>query len=611
MAKRKIRYLYPLKESFRLRDFIGFDIETYGKKNTFYMGSLFNKRFHDVCYSQDDMVKTMKKRCRELNSPCICATNLGFDLLGTLKDTVHIKDLYPMFRNGRMISAVHGKGKHSIKFIDTLNFLNMSVQKIGDEILHLPKMEKPLFLGKRPKNQEEEMYLIAYNKRDSEISYKVMDMLQSYYAQLNTRMKITASSTSLDCFRRNFLDREIKVIGLKELLLHKRGYYGGRTETFIRGKVNQIDNVRGYDINSLYPYVMQKYKYPDPNTIQHTLGGSLRHLYDYEGICDCVVSCYDQNVIPYLPYRQENGRLIFPLGRFRGVFSFFELREAIKLGYTVESINEMVTYSQSMSPFKKFVDDYYNLRLKFKKENNVGMSTLCKLNMNSLYGKFFQDVFNDRIVRHVDSLEMGDIQNYIQDGYQESIAGKDEEWRYYDKKKLSVDDIPAFVIPIWSIYVTSYARHTLYQYFLEIKRQNKRLFYCDTDSVFTDAYLNTSNELGDMKKEYDIKQAVFIRPKFYMVEDMNGKTYVKVKGIRGLDKQSFLEKINQSKNGKVSFNYTKFATFSQCNRLYRDTFLSYNEIMDIEKIYSTEDEKRLWYEKFNPTTKQYSTPIIL
>ena len=595
--------LYPLTDSFKPNDYIGFDIETTGSKNEFYMGCIYNDKFHDISYSQKDMLRMMKRRARECKNPLIVATNLGFDLLSLLKDTEYMRFLYPMFRSGRMISAKWGEGRYALRFVDTLNFINMGVAKIGEHILGIKKLESPSFLGERPKTQEEEMYLIKYNKRDAEISQKIMVLLQKHYNMINTKMRITASSTSMDCFKRNFLEGTIKKINKYSLDFHKRGYYGGRTEVLKRGSV-EGKRIFGYDVNSLYPYVMGKYAYPDPNTLSICRNGAIRHIKSFEGISDVIITSNDNN-IPFLPFRHKTGRLMFPSGTWRGVYSHFELRKALELGYSIDKVIETHYYTKTMRPFKKFVDTFYEMKLKYDLDNNQAMKILCKLNMNSLYGKFFQDPYNERVVRHIDSMTKDEIDEFNDTGYKETIAGKEEEWRYYDREKIEDINIPAFVIPIWAIYTTAYARDTLFSYL------NKNSYYCDTDSVFTTKRIETSDKLGAMKLEHDIKKAVFVRPKFYFIEDKNGKSYIKIKGVRGVTAGMF-DKAIRSKDGKAAFNLRKFATFGQCNRLYNNKFLSYNEIINISKEYKLEDTKRDWLGlRFNIEDIQPSDPITI
>ena len=63
---------------------------------------------------------------------------------------------------------------------------------------------------------------------------------------------------------------------------------------------------------------------------------------------------------------------------------------------------------------------------------------------------------------------------------------------------------------------------------------NFNLYYSDTDSAIIDRSLPeqlVGNELGQLKLEYEIGNAVFIAPKVYGFVTTNGETVIKVKGL--------------------------------------------------------------------------------
>ena len=66
-----------------------------------------------------------------------------------------------------------------------------------------------------------------------------------------------------------------------------------------------------------------------------------------------------------------------------------DIQEVIKNGGNVVEIYEGVIYRENfkVSPFKKVIDKLFELRQKYKDENNEVMQLLVKLIMNSLYGE--------------------------------------------------------------------------------------------------------------------------------------------------------------------------------------------------------------------------------
>ena len=66
-----------------------------------------------------------------------------------------------------------------------------------------------------------------------------------------------------------------------------------------------------------------------------------------------------------------------------------DIQEIAKIGGEVNEIYEGVIYREifKISPFKKVIDKLFELRQKYKDENNDVMQVLVKLIMNSLYGE--------------------------------------------------------------------------------------------------------------------------------------------------------------------------------------------------------------------------------
>ena len=69
-----------------------------------------------------------------------------------------------------------------------------------------------------------------------------------------------------------------------------------------------------------------------------------------------------------------------------------DIQEIVKIGGRVIQIYEGVIYRKNYktSPFRKVIDKLFELRQKYKDENNDVMQLLVKLIMNSLYGEFLR-----------------------------------------------------------------------------------------------------------------------------------------------------------------------------------------------------------------------------
>jgi DNA polymerase elongation subunit (family B) len=405
---RKINGLTPIrsKKVFE-KPIFGFDVETANNNKDFVMATINGNNYLKTFYTRKDLIKELVHN-QIFRRSYIIATNLMFDFFASfdrdnafnvfdilerqgrvLCATSYINYKKPEFHNKQdMQDFVHNVKNYThqdfykIMFIDSLNHALLSVDDMG-KILKIPKLEKPPFLGKFPKNKKQWDILLKYNIRDTEITKRYMQFLQTSYNELNAKMGITISSTALDCFRRNYLKINWKQEDRAKILFCYNGYYGGRTECFKRG-IFSDRQINVYDVNSLYPYVMQKYRYPNVNESYFKEKPSLEAIYHNEGVGEFELRT-PQDYIPYLPYRSD--KLLFPVGHIKGVYDFFSIRMALKQGYELVSIKKCLIYPKTFTPFKEYVTDLYAKRKGYQ-ENGDTREIVIKYLLNSLYGKF-------------------------------------------------------------------------------------------------------------------------------------------------------------------------------------------------------------------------------
>jgi hypothetical protein len=574
-----IRLLAPTKQKIFTRRTFGFDIETYDNNKEFLKASIIGDGYKKEFLTKDAIYEELKTNFIFRDS-VIFATNLSFDFFGVFFNkpffTLNIKngsllwaetyfyhgDFYPE-------SRVKDNPLKSLTFIDSLNYAYISVEKMGN-IISMPKLDKPSFLGEYPKNLEEWKIIDEYNLRDSYITFKFMEFIVNAFEELGATFKNTLASTSMSLFKNKYL--KAKYYGMpKELLLEQfEGYYGGRTEAFKRG---QFKDYFYFDINSLYPSVMYDNIFPDPNSLRVTHENTLKFIMNCEGISKIDIFCPKMDK-PLLPQRSKTKRVIFPTGNLKGWFTHPEIREAIKLGYEVKKVYKTQYFSKTCEPFKDFVSELYALRKKYK-INKSNMEIVVKLVLNSLYGKFGQK-FNDmeRMIHnstltHEDMLKLDTFERIGE---------------YFRAKE---DTEPAgYCVPIWACYVTAYGRIKIHKHAVE-----HDAIYIDTDSMIIDHEIKSSDKLGEFKLEMKIKKGIIVRPKFYALIDTNDKEHVKIKGLG--KRLNYAEFSNLDVNRRI--DYTKFARFKESLR--RD-FIP-NQIIGVHKEFSLEDEKRKWKKPFD------------
>ena len=577
----------------------GLDIETYDNNKKFLCATIWYDDTNLWVFTDKRELINFLKTKRFWNS-LIVATNLGFDFMGIFNNEPELMNFKFIFRGSSLINAktyiinqefnpkyIKGKNRNSINFLDTINYCPFSVEKLGN-IIKCQKMKKPDRLGLKPLNKTEMDYMIEYNINDAKISKLFMEFLYNSINELGGTAKMTIAGSSMRTFTDKYIKDKIYFRHNSEELKEQfNAYYGGRTEVFSRGL---IENYNYYDINSLYPSVMRDFTFPNPNTKRITMKNDIKYILQYDGVAHVDVWCPENLKVPLLPYRHNN-KLIFPTGSFSGWYSNVELRKAIELGYVIKFIKKVYYFKENCEPFKDFVNDMYAKRLKYQEEKNP-MELVTKLMMNSLYGKFGQK-FTDKEELQPFNLtieELDKLDNFERIGNFIRIKHKEKEPN-------------AFCIPIWALYVTAYARLRLYEYL-----SNHDVVYCDTDSVITKDEIKTSKELGKMKLELKIKRGVIVKPKFYgLVYDKDNKevSRVKIKGLGCmLDELRFRKLLESDSHREV---YIKFVKFKESLR----RGLIPNETMEVYKEFNLEDNKRNWTHNFSINSLQASLPINL
>ena len=158
-------------------------------------------------------------------------------------------------------------------------------------------------------------------------------------------------------------------------------YLGGSSDYFYF----YGENLKYYDINSLYPFAMLNDMPLIPTDIiieEDKL--KLIHLDDIFGFVKVIVKCPENLKRPVLPIKYK-GKTIYPTGSWIGTYFTEELKEInrLNLGYSFQII-EAHTYTRGKI-FNKFVEHFFEI-----KKNSRGVEMfLAILCLNSLYGMFY------------------------------------------------------------------------------------------------------------------------------------------------------------------------------------------------------------------------------
>lgn len=188
----------------------------------------------------------------------LCGHNVFFDLQAA-GFFVHFKrwgwKLEFLYDKGMIFILKVVKDLSSITILSATNWFDCSLAELGGMI----KIVK----GKVDFDKVSDKQLKNYCYRDTQI---VMESMRHYLKFIRDndlgRFCLTKSSQAFTAYRRRFMTAKIYLHnddGIHDL--ERSAYMGGRTEAFCVGPVKGKQFVT-LDVNGMYPYVMQKYRYP-------------------------------------------------------------------------------------------------------------------------------------------------------------------------------------------------------------------------------------------------------------------------------------------------------------------------------------------------------------
>ncbi|XP_059067854.1 DNA polymerase-like [Cryptomeria japonica] len=304
-------------------------------------------------------------------------------------------------------------------------------------------------------------------------------------------------------FRTNYYDPiswPIHIPSRNEDTFIRRGYYGDHADTY----KPYGEKLYYYDVNSLYPYVMKSFPMPGGMPVWHANleGQELSNLY---GFIKAYVVCPSTIKRPFLPYRDHNDTLLFPTGKFVGVYFSEELIYARDLGYKIFPIRGYL-FDKKPSPFDSFVTSLFGRRQEAKLSGDEAMAYGYKILMNSVYGRFS---INPKST----------ITEYYIVCYVSNTSNvEDKDW---NPPKILAVQLAAAII--------AHSRIHMYKYI-----SKPDCYYTDRDSAILGSPLPDDDvspfELGKLKIEHFVKKGIFLAPKSYTLITEEASDIIKHKG---------------------------------------------------------------------------------
>ena len=441
-----------------------------------------------------EFIELLDSYNRKKNTLHIFAHNIGFDVrvlnLFHEFNALGYKSEPPIINERAFIWRVRTDNGNYL-LLDTSNLGVHSVSGLGKD-MGFSKLDINL-----EEASEEETFI--YCQRDVEILERfILEYIRFIGANDLGTFKVTLASQSLTAFRTRFMHKAPVIHNNQEVLnLERQSYHGGRVECFRIGKLPEGEYFY-LDVNSMYPYSMLSSELPIEllSTSHRDDIRMLKYrLEKYYLIADCTIQT-NEAAFPLL----QGGKLIFPVGTYRTVLSHSELLYASERGM-IRNLHLTAQYSKN-SIFDKYVNFFYDEKVKHTESGNKTLRYITKLFLNSLYGKFGQ---TQPIRDHIGSVKYDGIvrlpcYSVVDDLHYQEICWFGEVYKEYRKGETS------FSLPSLASAITANARMLLWMYIKQAGIEN--VYYCDTDSLITnrigfERLSNTINStaIGSLKLE--------------------------------------------------------------------------------------------------------------
>ena len=381
-----------------------------------------------------------------------------------------------------------------------------------------------------------------------EVITKFNELIFSEFS-INVHKILTLSSLAMKIFKTHYMKKDTiyQLLGSIESNIRK-SYTGGAVDAYIpSNRINSHLDRQGiyrklfyYDVNSLYPTVMANAPMPVGEPV--AFKGDIRKLYpDAQGIFYCNIKSPDHLEHPILQRKVKGRGTVAGLGTWTGWITSVEIDRAVSCGYQFEILKGYQFETKVI--FREYVLRLYALRKSYPKSHP--MNLIAKLLLNSLYGKFGMKTESTKLAIYdyntkagkatLDSLMAGvdveSVHDFLDLGLQRFLIVKkviknilSEEEDHYNGPDVNIA-VAGFITGAARVYMSRFKNNS---------SLTGNLYYSDTDSIVTDKELPqhlVGVELGQLKLEHVVRKGVFLAPKAYILEAVNGEVVIRVKGV--------------------------------------------------------------------------------
>lgn len=368
-------------------------------------------------------------------------------------------------------------------------------------------------------------YTISYCENDVIITKSFVIIFSNLISNFNVTLRNVLSTPALvkKIFIKNFNNNKINYssnIFLDTFL--RPGYFGGNCQVY--GNLMSDEKVFHFDFSGMYAQCMrEKFPFGKHKIIENNFNLQKQGFYWIE--------FESNNEYPVLPHHSSNKKLMFTNGKIRGCYWFEEIQLFLNNGGKINKLLSGIEYEN----FDYVFNDYVNYFTKIR-EKGGEYKTFGKLAINSLYGSFGINFDNTHtfFIKKDEEIFLKKLnviwKIYLNDIIIISVV-IDNNLKKIIKVKSSSPETNIAV----AASITSKARIKLYKAQQEVIKNDGRILYSDTDSVFAAYKRNVSGEThGEIiwtEGEKKIKDAVFMLPKAYALLYEDDSELVKIKGF--------------------------------------------------------------------------------
>lgn len=348
---------------------------------------------------------------------------------------------------------------------------------------------------------------VATAEQRARSAYQMVGAVRDSLERWGGEQRITLASSALALFRRAYVRGELRTSKVLNETC-RPAFYASRTETFR----DELCGGFAYDLNSAFG---SGFTLPVPGELRRT---AKTVVIDPDALYVADVSVrVPECFLPPLPVRGPLGRIFFPHGAWRAMYSAPDLALLVEAGGTVERVHVAYEFAP-FSDAARFVADLYGVRA-----TGTPLQRFLATNaIRYLYGKFAEQDEKELVLINPPSTTCPHDGAHVVDG-RSTCMQMLAPGIYLCRETL---DVPHAHLPIAAT-VTARVRRTV----TKLAWRAESLAMIGTDAIHSRTRYPSSEAMGELRHQYDIARAVYVAPMFYAVD--TGQTrFVRAKGMR-------------------------------------------------------------------------------